>query len=73
MLTDCSRFSRAEDQLAHPGRLLLGELGKDVGVGVEGDRDRRVTEAVAHDLRMDARAEGERRVSVAQIVETDRG
>ena len=42
-------------------------------VEVEGDADRGVPEAFAHDLRMDASLERECREGVAKVVKSDRG
>ena len=40
-------------------------------VNVERDRDGRVAEALGDDLRVDARLERERRVGVAQVMQSD--
>ena len=56
-------------------RYRLGSLAlharEYVAVGIEGDRNRRVAEPLAHDLRMNARAECVCRVRMSQIVEAD--
>ena len=43
----------------------------DVGVGVERDRDRCVTQAVRHDLRVDASREGSHRIGVPEVMQPD--
>ena len=52
------------------GRLAL-HAREYLAVGIEGDRNRRVAEPLAHDLRMNARAECVCRVRMSQIVEAD--
>ncbi len=47
--------------------------GQHVGVGVEGDGDRCVSQKLLHELRMDVLLEEERRARVPEIVERDLG
>lgn len=62
-----------EDDLTEPlGRRPLQPLG-DVGVAVERELHRRVTESLGHDLRTDAGDQGERRSGMPKVVNPDRG
>ncbi len=55
-----------------PSCSCLSEPGHDVGVGVEGDGDAGVPEALRDDLGVDAGAEGEGGRGVPQVVQADR-
>lgn len=61
-------FPSAEQLLGHRRRRFGVEALHDVAVGVEGDADRAVAEAFAHDFRMYAGFEGQTGPAVAKVV-----
>ncbi len=56
------------DERCLPGSLLLGQGRDDVRVGVEGDADRAVPQALGDDLGMDAGGKSKGRVGVSEVV-----
>ena len=59
------------DHRGYSARGILLHRRDRMGVDIQGDRDRCVAEALLHDLRVYAGLEGERRMGMAKIVETD--
>ena len=54
------------------GRRLASHFGQDMAVGVQGEGDLRMSEALLDDLRMDALGQQQSRRRMPQVVEPDR-